>query len=269
MPNRIIKESIRTSDTLSSLSDFEFRLWVGLLVSADDAGRGDARPAIIKGSVFPLRDRVTTKSIEEALHGLATAGCVSLYKVGGKPYFRFPTWAAHQRIDRAKPKFPAPEDGEPMQDSPVRGNSPQVAASRSESPAESNTNPIRIQYESEVEEDAHARETAADTVFAYASGNLQCLSPRNMEELGSFADDLADEVIRHAIDEACANGKRTWAYVRAILNRYVQDGVKSVGDIKAREHKREKTRMTANNPALNYEQRVHSADDYNDLFVIK
>ena len=56
MPNRIIKDSFQTSDKIASLTDFEFRLWVSLIVSVDDAGRGDARPAIIKGHAFPLRE---------------------------------------------------------------------------------------------------------------------------------------------------------------------------------------------------------------------
>ena len=85
MPNRIIKDSICGSEKLNSLSDFQFRLWVGLITYVDDYGRGDARPAMIKGSVFPLRERVTVKDIESALHALAGAGCVCLYNVGGKP----------------------------------------------------------------------------------------------------------------------------------------------------------------------------------------
>ena len=71
MPNRIIKESICTSETVAQLSDFEFRLWIGLITQADDAGRCDARAAIIKGHVFPLRERVTIKDIDNALHALA------------------------------------------------------------------------------------------------------------------------------------------------------------------------------------------------------
>ena len=120
MPNRIIKESICTSDKIASLTDFEFRLWVGLITQADDAGRGDARPAIIKGHIFPLRDRVTSKEIEAAVHGLAAKGCVSLYTVGGRPYFWFPTWSEHQRIRDVKPKYPGPEDAD--------DNPPQSAA---------------------------------------------------------------------------------------------------------------------------------------------
>ena len=125
MPNRILKESICTSETVAELSDFEFRLWVGLITQVDDAGRGDARPAIIKGRVFPLRERVTVKDIENALHGLAAKGCVSLYTVGGRPYLWFPTWSEHQRIRDCKPKYPGPEEQDEM--TPC-GNLPQVAA---------------------------------------------------------------------------------------------------------------------------------------------
>lgn len=108
MPNRIIKESLCESETVASLSDFEFRLWVTLMVLADDAGRGDARPAIIKGKGFPLRSRITVKEIEDALHAMAGKGCIALYEVDERSYFYFPSWGKHQRIDRAKPKFPAP-----------------------------------------------------------------------------------------------------------------------------------------------------------------
>ena len=87
MPNRIIKESITTSEKLASLSDFEFRLWIGLITQADDAGRGDARPAVIKGRVFPFRERLTVKDIGCSLRALADKGCVILYEIGGRPYF--------------------------------------------------------------------------------------------------------------------------------------------------------------------------------------
>lgn len=112
MPNRIIKDSLLDSDKIASLSDFEFRLWIGLILVVDDAGRGDARPAIIKGRVFPLRERVSLRDINDALHGLAAKGCVSLYNVGGKPYFWFPTWDKHQRIRNVRQKYPSPENSD-------------------------------------------------------------------------------------------------------------------------------------------------------------
>lgn len=79
-----------------------------------------------------MRERVTAKDIDAAIHGLAAKGCVSLYAVGGKPYFWFPTWGEHQRIRDCKPKYPAPEESDA---------SPQVAASCGELPPESNPNP--------------------------------------------------------------------------------------------------------------------------------
>ena len=79
-----------------------------------------------------MRERVTAKDIDAAIHGLAAKGCVSLYAVGGKPYFWFPTWGEHQRIRDCKPKYPAPEDSD---------NPPQVAAGCGELPPESNPNP--------------------------------------------------------------------------------------------------------------------------------
>lgn len=137
MPNRIIKESAFLSDKISLLSDFEFRLWVGLITQADDAGRGDARPAIIKGRIFALRDRTTLKDIDAALRNLAAVGCVSLYTVGGKPYFQFPNWAKHQRVRDAKPKYPGEESAD---------SSRRVAASCGETPlscARAESNPIQ------------------------------------------------------------------------------------------------------------------------------
>lgn len=54
MPNRLIKESINTSAQIYGLNDFQFRVSVCLITQVDDFGRGDARPQIIKGRIFPL-----------------------------------------------------------------------------------------------------------------------------------------------------------------------------------------------------------------------
>lgn len=110
MPNRIIKESIHSSDSVARMSDFQFRLWVNLITYVDDFGRGDARPAIIKGVCFPLRDRVTVKDIDAALHALADIGCVCLYTVDGKPYLSLPSWGKHQQIRNKRSRFPAPPE---------------------------------------------------------------------------------------------------------------------------------------------------------------
>lgn len=140
MPNRIIKESICTSEKIAKLKDFEFRLWVGLITQADDAGRGDARPAIIKGRCFPLRDQVTAKNITDALDALATVGLISLYTVGGKLIYWLPSWAKHQRIRDCKPKYPGPEEADNQSAADCR-KPPQVAADCGLNPIQSESNP--------------------------------------------------------------------------------------------------------------------------------
>lgn len=143
VPNRIIKESIHTSEDVNRMTDFQFRLWVSLITYVDDFGRGDARPAIIKGSCFPLRDRITNKDIDAALRALAGIGCVSLYEVDGKPYLYFPTWESHQTVRNQKSKYPAPAEGEQLQaiESSCKQLKANVPVIQSESGSESEYNP--------------------------------------------------------------------------------------------------------------------------------
>lgn len=73
---------------------------------------------------------------------------------------------------------------------------------------------------------------------AYVENNLRGMSPNNWEELRSYlTDGLTMDVICHAVDEAAANGKRTWAYVRTILNRYLTSGITTVEQAKASDGK--------------------------------
>ena len=137
MPNRIIKESITTSEKLASLSDFEFRLWIGLITQADDAGRGDARPAVIKGRVFPFRERLTVKDVGCSLRALADKGCIALYEIDGRSYFYFPNWSKHQRVRDCKPKYPEPTDDSLRQVAADCGEAQQSAAIIQSNPIQS------------------------------------------------------------------------------------------------------------------------------------
>ena len=109
MPNRLLKETIRTSKKVNNLSDFLFRIWVYLVTYVDDYGRGSADPEILKGFVFPRKKGITEQQIEEALCSLANSGMITLYEADGEPYFYFPNWEKHQQIRAKKSRFPAPE----------------------------------------------------------------------------------------------------------------------------------------------------------------
>lgn len=116
------------------------------------------------------------------------------------------------------------------------------------------------------DDDAHAR---INSVEVYAANNLHVMSPGNMEELASFKTDLPDDLIRYAIDEACANGAPRWAYVSAILRGYVRDGIKTVGDAKAAKDKRAPVAKGKTNPATkNFAERGYTDKDYGEDFYI-
>ncbi len=108
MPNRIIKESIRTSKSINQLTDFQFRLWTYLITYVDDFGRGSADPEILKGFIFPRRNRVTEADIKNALNKMAGIGCILLYRIDGESYLCFPRWCDHQQTRSQKSKFPEP-----------------------------------------------------------------------------------------------------------------------------------------------------------------
>lgn len=145
MPNRIIKDSIRTSKSVNQLTDFQFRLWVYLITYVDDYGRGSADPELLKGFVFPRRKNITESTIEKELATLATSGLINLYKVDGESYFCFPKWSDHQRVQTKKSKYPAPEN------SGVNFIPQKSTVGHGESPPESNPIQSNPNTESEYE----------------------------------------------------------------------------------------------------------------------
>ena len=136
MPNRILKESICTSEDINALSAFEETVFYRLIVSCDDFGRFDGRAAVIRGRLFPLKS-VTDKQIEDAIHRLRTVGMVKRYEVAGKPYIQLTAWDQHQRIRARNSKFPAPDETPPDGESwPLAGDSKcqQMSANDSKCP---------------------------------------------------------------------------------------------------------------------------------------
>ena len=137
MPNRVIKESIKRSPQIDSLTWFEETVFYRLIVTVDDYGCFDGRPILIKNELFPTRENVTRKSVEDAITKLVAVGLLYQYEVDGRPYLAFPTWDKHQRIRNKHRKYPAPPDD--MNLSAIRGQT--TAISQPESNPNPNTNP--------------------------------------------------------------------------------------------------------------------------------
>ena len=136
MPNRILKESICTSDSIDSLTWFEECLFYRMIVNCDDFGRFDGRIAVIKNRLFPLKENLTLKTVSDAINNLARAGLVMPYECDGKPFLYLPSWNEHQNVRAKRSKYPEPDnvntyDCKCMQ---MNANVPDI---------QSNPNPIR------------------------------------------------------------------------------------------------------------------------------
>lgn len=173
MPNRILKESICTSDQISQLSWFEEAFFYRLIVNADDYGRFDGRVPIIRSRLFPLKD-VRDKQIEDALAALSSVELVEVYVVDGKPFVRLTGWDKHQTIRAKKSKYPSPDEGcKNLQANASKCTQMQADVHVIQSESESNPNPnardtgakrTRFSPPSPAEVDAYAKEQGINVV---------------------------------------------------------------------------------------------------------
>lgn len=108
MPNRIIREGILSSDRVDQLDPPAEVFYRRLMSKVDDHGLYDARPAILRTSLYPLRvDRVREADIARWIAACEMAGVIALYQHDGKPYLQMldTRWQA-----RSEPKFPLPPE---------------------------------------------------------------------------------------------------------------------------------------------------------------
>ena len=261
MPNRILKESICTSDNIDQLSAFEETFFYRLIVNCDDYGRMDARPKILASKLFPLKG-IRISQIESALRALTSAELVILYTVDGKPFLQMKTWDKHQQIRSQKSKYPSPESSDRPSDiscnqlisSDIRCNqliSDDIRCSR---------NPIQSESESESESlSAHAREERE--ILDLIPWNM---TSENLKELHELAGKLTDArtVVQYAVEEARKYGGRSAAYMIRVLRSLIEDGVKGAGDI-------ERRKQHAAVPAQQYTQREYRDENALPDWVIQ
>jgi len=107
MPTRYLKPGVRDSEAIDNLSPQAENIFYRLLVTVDDFGRFDARPAMIKAQCFPIKESVSINKCKELLEELSRANLILLYEAEGKPYLQMCKW---DNIPRAKEsKYPAHE----------------------------------------------------------------------------------------------------------------------------------------------------------------
>lgn len=226
MPDRLIRESICTSETLNQLNDFEERFWHRLIVNCDDYGRFDARPEILKARLFPLMEGKTKKDMTGTLSKLASVGLVELYDVDGKPFLRVVTWDKYQRVRAKRSKFPEPV-GACCQMTAYDGNSRR-------NPIQSESNP-----DAKAESDARTREDVAAVMNAFLNRIDPTPSRDCLDQLMGYVDEMGAECCLRAIQIAEDNNARKWSYIRSVLRDKCAQGVRNLAQWDALEAKRQ------------------------------
>lgn len=110
MPTRrMIDPSLWKSESLAQLTIPQRYLFIGLFSNADDQGRLQAHPALIRSHVFPFDDS-PLDSIQAGLKAIEATGSIKIYCVDGKEYLQLTGWWSYQSPQWAYPsKIPAPE----------------------------------------------------------------------------------------------------------------------------------------------------------------
>lgn len=246
MPNRIIKETIKRSPEIDRLTWFEEVVFYRLIVTADDYGRLDGRMIVLKNDLFPTKDTITKKSIEDAINKLVSVGLLVPYvdAESDMPYLVIRKWEKHQTVRNKYSRFPAPPDDLMTNCKQSLSNCKQTSANcRSESESK-----IESESESEsIERRARTRFTppTLDAVSAYAKEKGWTEHQFNAERFVDFYASKGWKVGRDTMKD--------WkAAARGWVSRQDEQPKQAVRD----------------NPFNQYEQREYKTEDFGDDFFV-
>lgn len=100
-----------------------------------------------------------------------------------------------------------------------------------------------------------------DPLIVKVQRELNGLTDTHYQALNDYREELTDEVVSHAIDNAVANGSRNWAYVESILRAYTQEHITTIGAAKAADEKHRA------NKTVKFPQRSNGPKPYVNPFM--
>ena len=240
MPNRILKESICTSEEIARLSRDAEVLFYRLIVQADDFGRLDARVAIVRARCYPWQlDRVSEEDVAGWLAELVEVGLVAVYQVQQRPYAELVTWRRHQQTRATHSKYPGPEAadrGVIADDS--RCNQMIADDSRCTLYTKPESESLSESVSGTGSENGSENGSAAAPAVAGADYELELkmfadrihliASPVQAQEMADRLDELRQAGAlgwwNLAIKTAEDNNVRKWSYVRGVIDRCLREG---------------------------------------------
>lgn len=128
---RTLKPEHRQHRKVGPFTDPVYRLWVSMILEADDHGRLVCDAGQLRAVTWPYHPKVTAAQVEHWIQTVAHSGIVRLYRANGTRYAEFVSWKDHQRISHpAEPKLPGWQDSGslaiPPEDSTGKGREVEV-----------------------------------------------------------------------------------------------------------------------------------------------
>lgn len=108
---RMIDPDFWTDEKLGLCKRDERLLFMGLISNADDEGRGRANVKLLKSTIYPYDEDLSSSDVEAMLTNLARIRLIILYKVDGQEFYYLPNFLKHQNINRPSlSKLPEPTE---------------------------------------------------------------------------------------------------------------------------------------------------------------
>lgn len=108
MPDRVVRENILKSSMVDNLSWSAEVFYRRLMSVVDDYGRFEARPNVLRASLYALRlEKVSEPDVAKWLDECSTAGLIRKYPANGKEYIEILQFDQKLRVMREK--YPPPK----------------------------------------------------------------------------------------------------------------------------------------------------------------
>lgn len=271
MPNRIIKESICTSENLNNLSADEEVFFYRLMVNCEDYGRADARPQILRAKCFPLRtEQIKLETIKRWLYALARAKLIILYEVDGRPYLQMTTWATHQQIRAKKSKFPGPDDANArlisleIKCNQIQENAPVIVIENENRNTESES---YSETERPQKENKPTPTPARSLTLVFEREFGRPLSPLEYEQIVLWQKTYSDDIVFEALKIAVVRAKLNLKYIDSILLDWEKLNLHTLREVQEYERrhqeKKNKLRLTNGQPRGEPEPMPITEEDIN------
>ncbi|TFD80695.1 hypothetical protein E3T54_02840 [Cryobacterium sp. Sr8] len=119
---RTIKPEFWRSPATAGASPWARLLYIAMWNWADDYGVAEWTPRELLGFAFPNDEHITTAEFQRLCKEVARSFQTDFYIVGGRRYYRIPSWDDHQKTERrANARNPLPDDDDSTPDQAITG----------------------------------------------------------------------------------------------------------------------------------------------------